>query len=46
MADLIHLQVVAPSHLREVVTTYVEDNHAALNVVVWAGAARQPHHPR
>lgn len=43
MADLIHLQVVAPSHLREVVTTYVEDNHAALNVVVWAGAARQPH---
>ncbi|MFV0308447.1 MAG: DUF389 domain-containing protein [Desertimonas sp.] len=43
MADLIHLQVVAPAGLREEVTAYVEDNEAALNVVVWTGAARQPH---
>lgn len=43
MADLIHLQVVAPTGLRETVTAYVEGLEAACNVVVLADAARQPH---
>ena len=43
MADLIHLQVVAPVSMRAAVTDYVEGLPAACNVVVLAGAARQPH---
>lgn len=43
MADLIHLQVVAPAALRGPVIRYIEDLDAACNVVVLGNAARQPH---
>jgi len=42
MADLLHLQVVAPLALREVVTAYVEERDETCNVVVLVDAARQP----
>jgi len=43
VADLIHLQIVAPAVLRAAVTAYIEDLDAACNVVVLNDAARQPH---
>ena len=43
MADLIHVQVVAPAALRDEVTRYIEELGAGCNVIVMADAARQPH---
>jgi uncharacterized hydrophobic protein (TIGR00271 family) len=42
MADLIHVQVVAPALLRDEVTSYIEGLDASCNVIVMADAARQP----
>ncbi|MBA3605294.1 MAG: DUF389 domain-containing protein [Actinomycetota bacterium] len=42
MADVLHLQVVAPHSLGAEVSTYVEEIDAACNVIVLVDAARQP----
>jgi len=42
MADLLHVQVVAPHALRGQVTEHIEQVDAACNVIVMPDAARQP----
>lgn len=42
MADLLHLQVVAPGDLAPHVVDYVEHLDSSLNIVVMVGAARRP----